>query len=223
MKRALCIISGGMDSAICAYIAKQSGYEIVALHFDYGQRTMEKERSCFNNICDHLGVAHKYCLDVHFIKTIGHNALTDINMNINASSAESSTPNTYVPFRNGIFLSIAGGIAEVQACQAIFIGVIQEDNSGYPDCSEIFLQKAQSFINQGRSTDISLSIHAPLLHMDKAQIVTLGMQIGVPLELTWSCYQGSDIACGICDSCIMRLRGFKQAGYTDKIAYANLC
>ena len=396
--RALCVISGGMDSATCAYIARREGYEIVALHFDYDQRTMGKERECFGKICDDLGVAKRFVLDARFIAQIGGSALTDgalpirkgaaelcgavnsigakIDSAVNSKSAEfgelnfaetnsvaeldgqnsiaanstnaeiggqnftasnflaspadaplgadlarigcaqsgkiltqndeaslgdneispqgskisaqsgkilarddqilpqdseilpqseaepqqgdkippkhaggkilpqsqsdkippqsqsdkissssgegvfSDLPGTYVPFRNGVFLSIAAALAEKERCDAIFIGVVQEDSSGYPDCSAEFIGAFERVLDLGTSRDFHPRIKTPLVHLSKAQIVSLALEIGVPLELTWSCYEREDAACGLCDSCLLRLKGFAGAGAKDKIPYA---
>lgn len=396
--RALCVISGGMDSATCAYIARREGYEIVALHFDYNQRTMGKERECFGKICDDLGVAKRFVLDARFIAQIGGSALTDgtlpirkgaaelggaansasaeFNSAINSENAElgelnfietnsaakldgqnsiaansinaeiggqnftasnfstnpadallsadltrnsggcaqkdeiltqggeaslwdneispqgskiptqggkilarddkissqgseilvqegeispqsgaesqqgdkisskraegkissqsqsdkispqggesafSDLPSTYVPFRNGVFLSIAAALAEKERCDAIFIGVVQEDSSGYPDCSASFIDAFERALELGTSCDFHPRIKTPLVHLSKAQIVSLALEIGVQLELTWSCYEREDAACGLCDSCLLRLKGFAGAGAKDKIPYA---
>ena len=373
--RALCVISGGMDSATCAYIARREGYEIVALHFDYNQRTMDKERECFGKICDDLGVAKRFILDARFIAQIGGSALTDGTLPIRKGAAElcgaanstgteidsatnsksarldgqnsiaansidaeiggqnftetnfsaspanapldadsarsgcaqsgeiltqeseislggdepspqggkilacddkispqgskilvqegeilpqsgveppqgdkisskraegeissqsrsdkippqdgesafSDLPNTYVPFRNGVFLSIAAALAEKERCDAIFIGVVQEDSSGYPDCSAGFIGAFERALELGTSRDFHPRIKTPLVHLSKAQIVSLALEIGVPLELTWSCYEREDAACGLCDSCLLRLKGFAGAGAKDKIPYA---
>ena len=359
--RALCVISGGMDSATCAYIARREGYEIVALHFDYDQRTMGKERECFGKICDDLGVAKRLILDARFIAQIGGSALTDGALPIRKGAAElcgavnsigakidsaansksarldgqnsiaansidaeiggqnftasdfsagsadapldadsarssrtqsgeiltqeseislgddepspqgskilvqegeislqsgagpqqgdkisskraegeissqsqsdkisppsgesvfSDLPSTYVPFRNGVFLSIAAALAEKEHCDAIFIGVVQEDSSGYPDCSAEFIGAFERALDLGTSHDFHPRIKTPLVHLSKAQIVSLALEIGVPLELTWSCYEREDAACGLCDSCLLRLKGFAGAGAKDKIPYA---
>lgn len=391
--RALCVISGGMDSATCAYIARREGYEIVALHFDYDQRTMGKERECFGKICDDLGVTKRLILDARFIAQIGGSALTDgtlpirkgaaelcgaanttgaeIDSAANSKSAElgelnftetnsvaeldgqnsiavnsinaeiggqnftasnfstspadaplsadltrnsggcaqsgeiltqggeaslgdneispqggkilarddkislqdgeipsqseaepqrgdeippkhvgseispqsqnnkissqsqsdkisppsgesvfSDLPSTYVPFRNGVFLSIAAALAEKERCDAIFIGVVQEDSSGYPDCGAEFIGAFERALDLGTSRDFHPRIKTPLVHLSKAQIVSLALEIGVPLELTWSCYEREDAACGLCDSCLLRLKGFAGAGAKDKIPYA---
>ena len=398
--RALCVISGGMDSATCAYIARREGYDIVALHFDYNQRTMGKERECFGKICDDLGVAKRLILDARFIAQIGGSALTDGALPIRKGAAElggaanftgaeidsaanfksvelgelnfietnsvaeldgqnsisanstnaeidrqnftasnfstspadatlgadsarnsggcvqsgeiltqggeaslgdneispqgskiptqggkilacdggispqdgeilpqseaepqqgdkippkhaegeispqsqnnqisspsrsnkisppsgesafSDLPSTYVPFRNGVFLSIAAALAEKERCDAIFIGVVQEDSSGYPDCSAEFIGAFERALDLGTSRDFHPRIKTPLVHLSKAQIVSLALRIGVPLELTWSCYEREDAACGLCDSCLLRLKGFAGAGARDKIPYA---
>ena len=384
--RALCVISGGMDSATCAYIARREGYEIVALHFDYNQRTMGKERECFGKICDDLGVAKRFVLDARFIAQIGGSALTDGTLPIRKGAAElggavnftgteidsaansksarldgqnsiaansinaetggqnfaasnfstssadatlgadsarnsgscaqsgeiltrdgetslrdgeissqgskisaqsskilacddkispqdgeissqggaepqqgdeippkhaggeilpqsqnnqissqsqsdkisppsgesafSDLPSTYVPFRNGVFLSIAAALAEKERCDAIFIGVVQEDSSGYPDCGAEFIGAFERALDLGTSRDFHPRIKTPLVHLSKAQIVSLALRIGVPLELTWSCYEREDAACGLCDSCLLRLKGFAGAGAKDKIPYA---
>ncbi len=220
-KKALCIISGGMDSTLCAYLAKKEGYEIIALHFDYKQRTQEKEKECFKQICKALNVEKSYIFDVSFIANIGGNALTDQSIHIpkNELSISDTPPITYVPFRNGIFLSIAGSLAEKENCESIFIGVVEEDGSGYPDCAEKFIQKAQEFINEGTSKHFRTSLKTPLVNLNKTQIVELALKENVPLELTWSCYENEDEACGECDSCLLRLRGFERAGFKDKIKY----
>ncbi|WP_249355169.1 7-cyano-7-deazaguanine synthase QueC [Campylobacter sp. MIT 12-5580] len=223
MKKALCIISGGMDSTTCAYLAKKEGFELVALHFDYAQRTQEKERACFEAICEDLGISlnNRYILNTDFIKAIGANSLTDTSLEIPKNEfGANETPNTYVPFRNGIFLSIAAALAEKHECEAIFIGVVEEDSSGYADCTEAFIKKAEAFINEGRATKLKTQIKTPLIHLKKADIVKLALKEKVPLELTWSCYERQDKACGACDSCLLRLKGFSEAGQKDKIEYA---
>ncbi|PSM51822.1 7-cyano-7-deazaguanine synthase [Campylobacter blaseri] len=220
MKKALCIISGGMDSTLCAYIAKNEGYEIVALHFDYLQRTMEREKESFLKICDDLNVYKKEILDVSFIAQIGANALTDKSIEIPKNNlSDKEIPITYVPFRNGIFLSIAAALAEKEGCEAIFIGVVEEDSSGYPDCSEEFIKSFEKSINLGRATKVKTKVKMPLVHLSKAEIVKEAMKLNVPLKYTWSCYEASDKACGECDSCKLRLKGFKLAGYKDEIPY----
>lgn len=151
------------------------------------------------------------------------NALTDKSIDIpkNELCISDTPPITYVPFRNGIFLSIAGSLAEKENCESIFIGVVEEDGSGYPDCTDEFIQKAQEFINEGTSKNFKVCIKTPLVRLNKAKIVELALKENVPLELTWSCYESEDEACGECDSCLLRLRGFEKAGFKDKIKYKS--
>jgi len=218
-KKAVCILSGGMDSTLASYIAKNENYDIITVHFNYGQRTEKKELESFRLICDELGILEKYEIDIPFFTQIGASALTDETIDIPTTGIEDGVPVTYVPFRNGIFLSIASAIAEKHNATAIFIGVVQEDSSGYPDCTDDFISKMQSSINQGTKEETKIEIITPLVHLTKAQIVTKSIELDVPLQHTWSCYANQDKACGVCDSCRLRLNGFKQAGQTDKIEY----
>ena len=216
---AVCIISGGMDSALASYIAKSLGFEIIALHFNYSQRTQEKELECFYKICDDLKVSNKYVLDLDFFKQIKASALIDENLEIPTNGIKPGVPITYVPFRNGIFLSIAAAIAQKEEANAIFIGVVEEDSSGYPDCRENFITSMQNSINLGLKDDTNIQIYTPLIHLSKEEIVKKAHNLGVKLQHTWSCYKNSDIACGLCDSCRLRLKGFKKAGLKDPIKY----
>ena len=218
MRKALCIISGGMDSAVAASIAKSEGYEIVALHFDYGQRTMDKERECFEKIASSLKAVDKFIIDASFIANIGGNALTDKSIEIPKNALQDKElPATYVAFRNGVFLSIAASIAQVKQCEAIYIGLVEVDGSGYPDCKIEFLEAMNRAVNLG--TGCELAFRAPLIGLSKDQIVSTAYELGVDLANTWSCYENGDIACGECDSCLLRLKGFKGNGKTDPIEY----
>ncbi len=218
-KKAICILSGGMDSSLCAYIAKEQNYEIITLHFNYFQRTMKKELEAFRAISDTLG-AKKIEIDLDFFKAIGHSALTDINIEVPTDGIiEGVIPVTYVPFRNGIFLSIATAVAEKEKAEAIFIGVVEEDSSGYPDCRAEFINSFEKSINIGTKYATKLKIATPLINLKKRDIVKEAIKLRVPLELTWSCYLDEDKACGVCDSCRLRLKGFKEANIEDKIAY----
>jgi 7-cyano-7-deazaguanine synthase len=221
MKKAVCILSGGMDSTLCSYIAKASGYEIIAIHFNYGQRTQERETKAFRDICDDLDISNKYEIDLDFFKQIGASALVDKNIEVPTIGLTDGVPVTYVPFRNGIFLSIAGAIAEKEGAKSIFIGVVQEDSSGYPDCTNKFIEQMQEAINQGTKDDTNIVLKTPLIDLQKSQIVQEAIKLNVPLELTWSCYQNNTKACGVCDSCRLRLNGFKQANIADKIEYED--
>jgi 7-cyano-7-deazaguanine synthase len=221
MKKAVCIISGGMDSALSAKIAQKEGYEIIALHFNYGQRTEAKELACYRKIAEDVKASQKYEIDLPFFEQIGASALTDRNIEVPTGGLEEGVPVTYVPFRNGIFLSIAASVAEKHGAQALFIGVVEEESSGYPDCTESFIEQMEKAINLGTKEETRIEIKMPLVHLKKQQIVSKALALGVPLEKTWSCYQSEDDACGICDSCRLRLQGFKEAGVLDPISYQN--
>jgi len=220
MKKAVCIISGGMDSALSAQIAKKEGYEVIALHFNYGQRTERKELDAFRKIAKKLHVIEQYEIDLDFFKQIGASALTDKTLDVPTGGVEAGVPITYVPFRNGIFLSIATALAEKHGAEALFIGVVEEDSSGYPDCRDSYIQSMEKSINLGTKDETKLTIKMPLVHMKKSEIVQKSMELDVPLEDTWSCYQNEDKACGVCDSCRLRLNGFEKAGVVDPIEYA---
>ena len=219
-KIAVCIMSGGMDSTLSAYIMHSRGYEIIAVHFNYDQRTEAKELECFHNICEALQVKEKYVLDLDFFKQLGASALTDRSIEVPTDGVEEGVPVTYVPFRNGIFLSMAAAIAEKEGAELISIGVVQEDSSGYPDCRESYIHSMQNAINLGTKDETKIEIDMPLVHLMKSEIVAKAIELKVPLELTWSCYQSEDAACGVCDSCRLRLNGFERAGVTDPIVYA---
>lgn len=215
-------MSGGMDSTLAAYMMKEEGYGIIALHFNYGQRTVDKELQAFRTICKDLGVIHGYEIDLDFFKTIGASALTDHTIDVPTAGLEEGVPVTYVPFRNGIFLSIATAIAEKEGCSAIAIGVVEEDSSGYPDCTESFIDAFEKAANLGTKESTAITIKMPLVRLKKSQIVAEAIKRNVPLHLTWSCYQDEEEACGVCDSCRLRLRGFQQAGIKDPILYRNV-
>lgn len=218
-KIAVCIMSGGMDSTLSAYMMHSNGYEIIAVHFNYDQRTQSKELECFHNICAALQVKEQYVLDLDFFKQLGASALTDKSIDVPTDGVEEGVPITYVPFRNGIFLSMAAAIAEKEGAELISIGVVQEDSSGYPDCRESYIHSMQNAINLGTKDETHITIDMPLVHLMKSEIVAKALELKVPLELTWSCYQSEDVACGVCDSCRLRLNGFLKAGVTDPIKY----
>jgi len=218
-KKAVCIISGGMDSALSAKIAQNNGCDIIAVHFNYNQRTQQKELECYRNIVDTLNVTKSYEIDLPFFEEIGASALTDKSIDVPTGGLEDGVPITYVPFRNGIFLSIAASIAEKHQASEIYIGVVQEDSSGYPDCTDSYISQMQKAINQGTKASTNITIQMPLVHLSKAQIVQKSIELNVPLQYTWSCYKNEDKACGVCDSCRLRLKGFEQAGVKDPIEY----
>ena len=219
MKKAVCIISGGMDSALGAKIAQNEGYSIIALHFNYGQRTEKKELDSFRKISKKLGCIESYEIELDFFKQIGASALIDDSLEIPTDGIEEGVPITYVPFRNGIFISIATALAEKHGAEALFIGVVEEDSSGYPDCRDTYIESMEESINLGTKDETKLKIKMPLVHMKKSEIVLKSLELNVPLEDTWSCYKNEDEACGICDSCRLRLNGFEKAGIVDPIRY----
>lgn len=221
-KKAICILSGGMDSTLASYMAKNDEYEIIAVHFNYGQRTQDRELKAFRDICDDLKILEKYEIDIPFFTQIGASALTDKTIDVPTGGIEAGVPITYVPFRNGIFLSITAVIAEKEGATAMYIGVVQEDSSGYPDCTDQFIQDITKAINQGTKEETKIEIITPLVHLTKAQIVEEAIKLNVPLEHTWSCYKEEEVACGVCDSCRLRLNGFKIAGVKDPIPYKVL-
>lgn len=212
-------MSGGMDSTLTAYMMKDAGYEIIGVHFNYAQRTQQKELECFEAVCEVLDVKNKYILDLDFFEKLGASALTDTKIDVPTGGIEEGVPVTYVPFRNGIFLSMAAAIAEKEDAEAIAIGVVEEDSSGYPDCKEDYIAAMQKAINLGTKDTTNITIHKPLVHLKKSQIVTEALKYNVALELTWSCYKDENAACGVCDSCRLRLAGFEQAGVKDPIKY----
>lgn len=212
-------MSGGMDSTLAAYMMKDEGYEIIGLHFNYDQRTQTKELQAFHAICKELDVKDPYIVNLDFFSNIGASALTDKSIDVPVDGIEEGIPVTYVPFRNGIFISIATAIAEKEGASVLSIGVVEEDSSGYPDCREEYISSMQQSINLGTKDATKLEIKMPLVHLKKSQIVQESVERNVALGLTWSCYQSEDKACGVCDSCRLRLNGFKQAGVVDPIVY----
>ncbi len=212
-------MSGGMDSTLAAYMMKDEGYEIIGLHFNYEQRTQTKELEAFHAICKELSVKDPYIVNLDFFSSIGASALTDKSIDIPVDGVEEGVPITYVPFRNGIFISIATAIAEKEGASVLSIGVVEEDSSGYPDCREEYISSMQKSINLGTKDETTLEIRMPLVHLKKSEIVQEAIRRNVALKLTWSCYQSEDKACGVCDSCRLRLNGFKQAGIIDPIDY----
>jgi len=221
VKKAVVILSGGMDSTVAGFIAKNEGYEIIALHFNYSQRTQKKEEKAFFEIAKSLKAEEIYNIDLPFFSQIGATALIDTSLEVPTDGIKPGVPITYVPFRNGIFLSIAAAIAEKENAQSIFLGVVEEDSSGYPDCRESFIKAMEKAINLGTKPQTKITIKTPLIHLKKGEIVKLGAKLNVPFEKTWSCYKDSTLACGVCDSCRLRLKGFKEAGIVDPIPYSR--
>jgi len=217
---AIVLMSGGMDSTVCASWAIRQGFEVCALHVHYGQKTQEREGKAFTDICTHFQIKQILDIDISHLSAIGGSSLTDSSIKIEKANVENTEiPTSYVPFRNANLLSIAVSWAEVIGAASIIIGAVEEDGSGYPDCRRIFFDAFEQTIELGTKPGTNISILTPLIAMNKSQIVQLGMELQSPLNLTWSCYSGNDIACGICDSCALRLRGFAKAGFVDPLAY----
>jgi 7-cyano-7-deazaguanine synthase len=214
-------MSGGMDSCVTAAIAARD-YDIAALHASYGQRTQSRELRSFHALADHFGAAERMVVQLDYFSKIGGSSLTDIRMTVrDADLTSHGIPNTYVPFRNAHFLSIATSWAEVIGATKIFIGAVFEDSSGYPDCRPEYYDAMNSVIRAGTRPETNITIETPLIYLKKSDIVKRGMELHAPLDQTWSCYRDSDAACGVCDSCALRLRAFQEAGMDDPIAYAN--
>jgi 7-cyano-7-deazaguanine synthase len=218
---AVCLVSGGMDSCVTAAIARDENVELAFLHVSYGQRTAARERRAFIELAEHFGVARKMAVSIEYLKAIGGSSLTDAGIPVTEGDLISrKIPTSYVPFRNSHLLAIATSWAETIAAQRIYIGAVAEDVSGYPDCRPEFYEAFQRAIDAGTKPETKIEIVTPVIHLSKAEIVRRGLELGAPLELTWSCYQAEDLACGRCDSCALRLRAFQDAGTPDPIAYA---
>ena len=218
--RAVVLLSGGMDSCVCATLAARS-YEAAAVHVSYGQRTEERERRAFQAICDRLGIRDRLVVRNEALRAIGGSALTDPNIAVPHSTAVGhDVPVTYVPFRNAHFLAVAVSWAEVLGAEKVFIGAVEQDSSGYPDCRPAYYDAFNEVVKAG-TREGRIQIVTPLIGLRKAEIVTRGLELGAPFDLTWSCYSREDRACGICDSCVLRLRAFEQAGVQDPIPYAE--
>jgi 7-cyano-7-deazaguanine synthase len=217
-QRAVVLLSGGMDSCVCAALAARN-YDPAAVHVSYGQRTEERERRSFHAICDRLGIRDRLLIRNEALRAIGGSALTDASIAIPDSHVLGhGVPVTYVPFRNAHFLAVAVSWAEVLDAHNVFIGAVEPDSSGYPDCRPAYYQAFNEVVRMG-TKEGNIEILTPLIAMRKAEIVTLGLELGAPFDLTWSCYSREDRACGVCDSCVLRLRAFRQAGAEDPIPY----
>jgi 7-cyano-7-deazaguanine synthase len=211
-----------MDSCVTAAIASAESDEVAFLHISYGQRTEEREHKAFCDIAEHYGVEKRLDISIEHLAKIGSSSLTDENIAVTeANLASKEIPTSYVPFRNANMLSIAVSWAEVISANRIYIGAVAEDSSGYPDCRPEFYEAFQQVINNGTKPDTHIEIHTPIIHLTKAEIVKKGIELNAPLHLTWSCYRNEELACGSCDSCALRLRGFEQAGVKDPIAYLS--
>ena len=217
---AIVLVSGGMDSCVSAAIARQNADEIALLHISYGQRTENRERRAFDDIADFYNVEKRLAVSIEYLTKIGGSSLTDKNIAVTEADLESKEiPISYVPFRNAHLLSIATSWAEVLRANRIYIGAVAEDSSGYPDCRPEFYAAFEQTIETGTKPDTKIKIVTPIIHLSKAEIVRKGIELGAPLHLSWSCYRSEDLACGTCDSCALRLRGFQRAGAVDPVKY----
>jgi 7-cyano-7-deazaguanine synthase len=221
MERAVCLVSGGLDSCVAAATARAEGFEPAFLHVGYGQRTQRRELEAFNALADYYRVGSRLMVKAEYLGAIGGSALTDPSIPCpEGDPRRAGIPITYVPFRNANLLSIAVSWAEVLGVRLIFIGAVEEDGSGYPDCRESFLRAFNAAIRKGTRPESGIRVVAPLIHSTKGQIVARGIELGAPFELTWSCYRNLEVACGRCDSCVLRLKGFADAGIEDPLPYA---
>jgi 7-cyano-7-deazaguanine synthase len=221
---AVVLASGGLDSCVCVADTARD-HELALLHVNYGQRTQARELRAFTAIADHYGVpaGRRLVTDLAHLAAIGGSSLLDPAAPVETGlpATDAGIPSTYVPFRNAHLLCIAVSWAEVLGAAAVVIGAVQEDSSGYPDCREEFLQAFQAAVTAGTRPQTGIRLRAPLIHLDKTAIVRLGVKLAAPLQLTWSCYVAAEAACGRCESCLLRLRGFANAGIPDPLPYAS--
>jgi 7-cyano-7-deazaguanine synthase len=225
-KRAVVLLSGGMDSCVSTAIARElhGAGNVAALHAGYGQRTQARERRAFDEIAEFYGIDERLVVQLDHFRAIGGSALTDRRIavpdgELTAPPAAGNIPVTYVPFRNAHFLSVAVSWAEAIGAEAVYIGAVAEDSSGYPDCRPEYYRAFQELVRVGTRPETQVEIVTPVITLRKSEIIRRGVELGAPLHLTWSCYQSEDAACGVCDSCLLRLRAFAEAGVDDPIPY----
>jgi 7-cyano-7-deazaguanine synthase len=220
-QRSVVLLSGGMDSCVCAALAVRDS-EAAALHISYGQRTEERERWAFERICDRLGIKRRLAISNEALSLVGGSALTDAGIAVPEAGEQigAGIPVTYVPFRNAHFLAAAVSWAEVLEAEKIYIGAVEQDSSGYPDCRPEYYRAFNAVVKAG-TREGNIEIVAPLIALRKAEIVKLGLDLGVPFDLTWSCYSREDKACGVCESCVLRQRAFAEAEAHDPIPYLS--
>jgi 7-cyano-7-deazaguanine synthase len=225
-KQAVVLLSGGMDSCVTAAMARErhGAGNIAALHASYGQRTQARERRAFEDIADFYGIDARLVVQLDHFRAIGGSALTDEKIavpedQLGVPGPHGDIPVTYVPFRNAHFLSVAVSWAEAVGAEAVYIGAVAEDSSGYPDCRPEYYRAFQELVKAGTRKETNIEIVTPVIKLKKGEIIRRGVELGAPLHLTWSCYQSEDAACGACDSCLLRLRAFAEAGVADPIPY----
>jgi 7-cyano-7-deazaguanine synthase len=219
MKRGIILVSGGMDSLVTAAIAQDECDETYFLHVNYGQKTAFKEKSCFEKIVKHYQPKKSLIVDINYLKQIGGSSLTDDKMLVKDFSGTTEIPDSYVPFRNANLICIAVSWAEVIGANRIYLGAVEEDSSGYPDCRDIFFTAMEKAIATGTKNEFPITLHTPIIHKTKAEIVKIGKELNAPFSFSWSCYRENEIACGTCDSCVLRLKAFRDAGFEDEIEY----
>ncbi|MGB2959259.1 MAG: 7-cyano-7-deazaguanine synthase QueC [Bacteroidota bacterium] len=218
---AVVLASGGMDSLVTVAIAREE-CDLALLHLGYGQRTEHRERKAFHDIADFYKVAHRLVVPMKHLAMIGGSSLTDAALPVSPANLEADEiPSSYVPFRNANMLSVAVSWAEVLEASAVYIGAVEEDSSGYPDCREEFYTLFNALVQKGTRPATQITVRTPVIRLSKADIVRKGVRLGAPFQLTWSCYKQEDVACGVCDSCALRLRGFQLAGEEDPLPYAQ--
>ena len=219
--RSVVLLSGGMDSCVCAALAARDS-DAAALHISYGQRTEERERLSFERICDRLGIKRRLAIRNEIFSAIGGSALTDSGIDVPEAGDHigAGIPVTYVPFRNAHFLAAAVSWAEVLEAEKIYIGAVEQDSSGYPDCRPAYYRAFNAVVKEG-TREGKIEVVTPLISLRKAEIIKLGLELGAPFDLTWSCYSREDKSCGVCESCVLRLCAFAEAGAEDPIPYVQ--
>ena len=209
-----------MDSCVTTAVARADGYRLALLHSDYGQRTEARERRAFQEMADYFGATERLIVEQRYLAQIGGSSLTDERIPVSLANLDSKEiPSSYVPFRNAHFLAVAVSWAEVMGAERIYVGAVAADSSGYPDCRPEYYETFRRLVRAGTRPETCIEIVAPLISLHKHEIVKKGIELGAPLQLSWSCYQSSERACGVCDSCALRLRAFEQAGVEDPISY----
>lgn len=219
---AVVAVSGGLDSAVATAIAAEE-HELALMHINYGNKTQKRELEAFHAIADFYKFDKRFVADIEHLRKIGSSSLTDRNIPVDDYDPDNrGIPLTYVPFRNANILSIAVSWGEAIGASLIFVGMMEEDSAGYPDCTEDFINAFNNMIKVGTRPETNIELVAPLIHMTKGEVIKKGMELGAPLELTWSCYRNEEIACGKCESCVLRLQGYKEFGNEDPIKYVEI-
>ncbi len=217
--KAVVLVSGGMDSLVTAAIAKNDCDKIYFLHVNYTQKTQKKELESFKKIVGFFKPDKSLITDISYLKQIGGSSLTDEKISVKEHGKSTEIPDSYVPFRNAHLISIAVSWAEVVGANRIYIGAVEEDSSGYPDCRESFFKQLEKAIDLGTKHETKIEIVTPLIHKTKSEIIKIGKELNAPFEFSWSCYKNNEIACGLCDSCFLRIKAFKEIRIIDPIPY----